>query len=39
LSALRLIEEVSSGGFLLNLDVGTMIWNEEGVEELTGRYT
>ncbi len=37
LSALRLIEEVSSGGFLLNLDVGTMIWNEEGVEELTGK--
>ncbi len=37
LSALRLIEEVASKGFLLNLDVGTMIWNKEDVEELTGK--
>ena len=37
LSALRLIEEVASKGFLLNLDVGTMIWNKEAVEELTGK--
>lgn len=37
LSALELVERVDSGGFLLNLDVGTMIQNEERVEELTGR--
>lgn len=36
-SAIQLIEEVSSEGFLLNLDVGTMLWNEEAVEELTGK--
>ena len=33
-SALQLIEEVDEKGFLLNLDVGTMIQNKEAVEEL-----
>ena len=37
MSALRLIEEVASEGFLLNLDVGTMLWNEEAVGELEGK--
>lgn len=36
-SALELIEAVASAGFLLNLDVGTMIQNEEQVEELNGK--
>lgn len=36
-SALRLIEEVNSAGFRLNLDIGTIIENEESMEELT-RY-
>lgn len=36
-SALRLIEEVDSDGFLLNLDVGTMIQNGEIVSDLRGR--
>ena len=36
LSAIKLIEEVNSAGFRLNLDVGTMIENSESVEELTG---
>ena len=35
-SALELIETVGSKGFLLNLDVGTMIQNEEEVRELEG---
>lgn len=35
--AFALIEEVSSAGFKMNLDVGTMIQNEESVEELIGR--
>ncbi len=35
--ALELIEAVDSKGFLLNLDVGTMIQNDESVEELRGR--
>lgn len=34
LSALALIEKVGSKGFRLNLDVGTMIQNEESVSEL-----
>lgn len=34
LSALKLIEQVASKGFLLNLDVGTMIQNGESVSEL-----
>lgn len=33
-SALELIEEVNSAGFRLNLDVGTMIQNEESLEIL-----
>lgn len=33
-SALDLIREVNSKGFLLNLDVGTMIQNQENVDEL-----
>lgn len=37
LSALALIEKVNSKGFLLNLDVGTMIQNEEDVSELVNR--
>lgn len=36
-SALELIEKVESEGFLLNLDVGTMIQNEESVKELCGK--
>lgn len=35
-SALELIKEVNSKGFLLNLDIGTMIQNEELPEELIG---
>lgn len=37
LSALELIGLVNSDGFLLNLDVGTMIQNGEDVEELRGK--
>ena len=36
-SALDLIEKVNSKGFLLNLDVGTMICNGESVELLKGK--
>lgn len=36
-SALDLIEKVGSKGFLLNLDLGTMIQNEETVSELLGK--
>ena len=35
-SALELIEQVDSRGFKLNLDVGTMIQNNESVDELVG---
>ena len=35
-SALELIRQVDSKGFLLNLDVGTMIQNNENISELTG---
>lgn len=35
-AALSLIEKVDSQGFLLNLDVGTMIQNDEDVKELVG---
>lgn len=35
-SALDLIRKVDSVGFLLNLDIGTMIENNESVEELRG---
>lgn len=38
-SALDLIEKVDSRGFLLNLDVGTMIQNGEDVKELAGRVS
>ena len=34
-SALEMIEKVDSEGFLLNLDVGTMIQNNENVKGLT----
>lgn len=37
LSAIELIEKVASKGFLLNLDIGTMIENNESVEELAGK--
>lgn len=37
LSALKLIKEVNSGGFLLNLDVGTMIQNGNSADELKGK--
>ncbi|MBR1391643.1 MAG: sugar phosphate isomerase/epimerase [Lachnospiraceae bacterium] len=37
MAALKLIEEVNSAGFLLNLDVGTMIQNGESVDELKGK--
>lgn len=36
-SAVALIKQVNSKGFLLNLDIGTMIQNEEDVEELAGQ--
>lgn len=36
ISALELIRDVNSKGFLLNLDVGTMIENKESAEELKG---
>lgn len=36
LSALELIKEVNSPGFMLNLDLGTMIYNEENIFELQG---
>lgn len=36
-SALDLIETVGSPGFLLNLDVGTMVENSENVDVLDGR--
>lgn len=36
ISAFDLIEKVNSDGFLLNLDVGTMIHNNESVDELRG---
>ena len=35
--ALTLVEEVNSDGFKLNLDVGTMIANDESVEILRGK--
>lgn len=35
-SALELIKQVDSKGFLLNLDVGTMIQNEENIDALAG---
>jgi sugar phosphate isomerase/epimerase len=35
--AFELIEKVGSEGFLLNLDVGTMIYNNERVEQLEGK--
>lgn len=37
ISAIELIEEVHSPGFLLNLDIGTMIQNKESVNELKGK--
>ncbi len=36
-SALKLVREVDSEGFLLNLDVGTMIQNQESLSELDGQ--
>lgn len=36
-SAFQLIEEVNCEGFKLNLDVGTMIQNDESVDELAGK--
>ena len=38
-SALQLIKQVDSKGFLLNLDVGTMICNGEQMDELLGYET
>lgn len=35
-SALKLIKDVNSKGFLLNLDVGTMIYNQESADILKG---
>lgn len=37
LAAIDLIEKVGSKGFLLNLDIGTVIQNEEDISELEGR--
>ena len=36
-SALNLIEDVDSAGFKLNLDLGTMIQNEEKIQSLKGK--
>ena len=36
-SALELIEDVDSEGFLLNLDIGTMVQNSEDITELVGK--
>lgn len=36
ISALNLIKQVDSRGFLLNLDTGTMVQNEENVSKLIG---
>lgn len=36
-SALELVESVNSSGFLLNLDVGTMIQNHESAEQWKGK--
>lgn len=36
-SALRLIEEVDSAGFKLNLDIGTMLYNNENLDVLRGK--
>ncbi len=35
-SALKLVRQVNSKGFLLNLDLGTMIFNRERVSDLSG---
>ena len=35
--AFQLVDQVSSPGFLVNLDVGTMLANGEGVDQLSGR--
>ena len=35
-SAIKLINKISSNGFRLNLDVGTMIQNQESISELVG---
>lgn len=37
LAAFELIEQVNSKGFLLNLDLGTMLQNEESIDELKGK--
>lgn len=37
LSAIHLIEEVNSKGFRLNLDLGTVIQNEEDINEIKGK--
>lgn len=37
LSALELIRQVDSKGFLLNLDIGTMIQNQESLSDLIGQ--
>lgn len=36
-SAFQLIDQVGSDGFRLNLDVGTMIYNDERAEDLKGK--
>jgi len=36
-SAFNLIEQVKSDGFKLNLDLGTIIYNDEDISELVGR--
>ena len=35
-SAIELIQKVDSAGFKLNLDVGTMIYNQESVDDIVG---
>lgn len=36
LSALELIRQVDSPGFMLNLDIGTMLSNQESIQQLVG---
>lgn len=38
-AAFDLIEQVDSKGFRLNFDFGTLLWNEESIDELRGRVS
>ena len=39
ISAIKLIEQVGSDGFKLNLDLGTVIQNRENLSELIGKVS